>query len=108
MIVIPDLDISNKIFQITSYSHIPKICRAIFMVFMCSDQRKKGSHGFSVRSLGKAFRESNNSATYFVGSSSTFVGLAAFAEAGAEPGVAEGKASAVGVSEVIATKYGIR
>gem|GEM_PF-5948645 len=33
MIVIPDLDISNKIFKFTSYSHIPKICRAIFMVF---------------------------------------------------------------------------
>jgi hypothetical protein len=109
LIVIPDCDISNKIFEIMSYSHIPKICRAIFMVFMHSDQRKKGSHGFSVRSLGKAFRESKKSETYLVGSSSTFVGVAALAEAGAEPGVEPaGKAGAAGVSEAIATKYGIK
>ena len=113
MIVIPDCDISNKIFEIMSYSHIPKICRAIFMVFIGSEQRKKGSHGFSVRSLGKAFRESNNYATYFVGSSSTFVGLAALAEAGAEPRAEPGPEvagipTADDISLDIATKYGIR
>jgi len=80
------------------------------MVFMFGDQRKKGSHGFSVRSLGKAFnRESKKSATYFVGSSSAFVGLEAFAEpeveAGAEP---EGIPTADDISLDIATKYGIR
>ena len=84
------------------------------MVFMYGDQRKKGSHGFSVRSLGKAFnRESKKSATYFVGSSSAFVGAAALAEAGAEPGVEpgvepEGIPTADDISLDIATKYGIR
>ena len=79
------------------------------MVFMCSDQRKKGSHGFSVRSLGKAFRESYKSATYFVGSSSAFVGLEAFAEPGVEAGVEPaGIPTAGDISLDIATKYGIR
>ena len=84
------------------------------MVFMCGDQRKKGSHGFSVRSLGKAFnQESKQSATYFVGSSSAFVGAAALEEAGPEPAPEpkaepEGNASTAGVPEAIDTKYGIK
>ena len=79
------------------------------MVFMCSDQRKKGSHGFSVRSLEKAFnRESKKSATYFVGSSSAFVGAAALAEAGAAGAEPAGIPTADDISLDIATKYGIR
>ncbi len=80
------------------------------MVFMYGDQRKKGSHGFSVRSLGKAFnRESKKSAPYFVGSSSAFVGLEAFAEPGVEAGVEPaGIPTAGDISLDIATKYGIR
>ena len=84
------------------------------MVFMFGDQRKKGSHGFSVRSLGKAFnKESKKSAAYLVGSSSAFVGVAAFAEPVVEPGLepeAEpaGIPTAEDISLDIATKYGIR
>ena len=80
------------------------------MIFMCGDERKKGSHGLSVRSLGKAFRENiKESATYFVGSSSAFVGAAALEEAEPEPEPEpEGKASTAGVPEAIDTKYGIK
>ncbi len=79
------------------------------MVFRESTKKKGISRVFRAIPWESIQSESKKYPTYFVGSSSALVGVAALAEAGEEPGAEpEGKAAAAGVSEAIATKYGIK
>ena len=79
------------------------------MVFRESTKKKGISRVFRAIPWESIQSESKKYPTYFVGSSSAFVGLEAFAEpeveAGAEP---EGIPTAGDISLDIATKYGIK